>query len=69
MPDYASMCLDMLEYAYIFLNNSTFYDCNPLSDRKRDYLFQCLRKTISYSLKEHEAVFLMRQNGGWKYLI
>ena len=30
------------------------------------YLFECLQETRVYSLKEHEAVFLKRQNLIWK---
>ena len=28
----------------------------------RGYLFECLQETEGYSLKEHEAVFLKKQN-------
>ena len=43
--------------AFVLLPHS-----NPLPTWTHGYLFQCLYKTRSYSLKECEAVFLKRQN-------
>ena len=71
VPEYAWLCLNMPEYAWIYVNIPKsvwtvfalhFFHCNPLSTLTRDYLFQRLRKTRSYSLKEHETVFLTRQD-------
>ena len=64
MSKYAWISWNMCEYALICYNGfySTFIHCNSLSTWTRDYLFQRLRKTRSYSLKKHEAIFLKRQN-------
>ena len=55
---------NMHEYTYICLNGFcfTFRYCNPLSILTCSYLLQRLYETRSYSLKEHVAVFLKRQN-------
>ena len=39
-----------------------FPHCNPLSNRTRGYLFQCLFETTSYGLKNYKDVSLKRQN-------
>ena len=50
------------------------FDGDPiLLEQKLHYFFHSLHKTRSYSLKEHEAIFLKRQNllfsrSIWKYL-
>ena len=65
MPKYVWICLNMLEYAGIYLLDDfcvTSPLCNPLSAWMRGYLFQNLHETRSCSLKEHEVVFLTRQN-------
>ena len=65
MTKYVWICLNMLEYAGIYLLDDfcvTFPLCNPLSTWMRGYLSQNLHETISCSLKEHEVVFLTRQN-------
>ena len=61
---YAWISRNMCEYALICYNGfcSTFIHCNSLSTWTRDYLFQPLHKTRSYSLKKHETIFLKRQN-------
>ena len=58
------ICLSLTEYAGICLNGFcfTFPHCNPLSPWMCNHLSQCLHKTINYSLKEHEAVFMKRQS-------
>ena len=67
MPDCLWVCLNMSEYAIICLNlpewiffTSPF--CNNLSTRTSGYLPQRLNDTRNYSLEEHEAAFLKRQN-------
>ena len=72
MPGYVWISMNMLKYAWICLNRSAlflFYVFsfphlfnNPFSTSVRDYLFELLQETRRYGPKEHEAVFLKRQN-------
>ena len=57
----AWICLNMPIYAWICPNLSEWLllsYCNALSTWTRAYLFQRLRKTRSFGLKENDAVFL-----------
>ena len=72
MSGYVWICLNMLEYAWICLNlpewllfyispfSHLFY--NPFSTWTCRYLFERLQETRRYSLEEHEAVSLKKQN-------
>ena len=75
MPDYDWICLNMLEIAGICVNMPKsawmafvlhfsiphlFY--NLFSSGISGYLFERLKETKGYKLKENEAVFLKRQN-------
>ena len=62
-PEYVWMFGNMRECTYIHLNGScfTFARCNHLFTWTLGYLCQRLHETRSYSLKEHEVVFLRRQ--------
>ena len=72
MPGYIWISMNMLKYAWICLNRSAlflFYVFsfphlfnNPFSTSVRGYLFELLQETRRYGPKEHEAVFLKRQN-------
>ena len=79
MFEYVWLCLDMSEYARICVNMSKpalmdfvfYFSISPfvlqsLFYLNSGYLFECLQETRVYSLKEHEAVFLKRQNLIWK---
>ena len=67
-PWYVWICLNICEYAYIYLNDSfnislfPYLVYNLFSTWTRDYVFKILQETRGYNLKEHEAVFLKRQN-------
>ena len=60
MPEYVEICVNVPKSAWMafgFLSH-----CNPMSTWMRSYFFQCIYKSRSHSLKEHETVFLNRQN-------
>ena len=66
------ICVNVSKSAWLVF--VLFPHCNPLSTWMLGYLFQCLYKTRSWSLKNYEAAFLKRQNliffySSWKYLI
>ena len=58
MPEYAKIWLNVPKSARMAF--VLFPHSNPLSTF--GYLFQCLYKTVSYSLKDYQAVFFKRQN-------
>ena len=70
IPKYAWLSLSMPEHVWICHNMPklpewiffTFPFCNNLSARTSGYLPQRLNDTRNYSLEEHEAAFLKRQN-------
>ena len=72
MPGYVWISMNMLKYAWICLNRSALFlfyvfsfphlFSNPFSTSVRGYLFELLQETRRYGPKEHEAVFLKRQN-------
>ena len=68
MPDYVCVCLNMPGYSRIYVNipKSAWMTCFPfplwLHYTTRGSLFEGLQESRGYSLKEHEAVFLKRQN-------
>ena len=71
MPEYEWLCLNIPKYAGVYVNmrkaarmafalHSVFVI--PCLLWTRNYLFQQFHETRSYSLKEHEAIFLKRQD-------
>ena len=62
--NYSSTCLNMLEYVEICMNVPKYAwiilipHCNPLSIWMCGYLFQCLYKARSFTLKDYEAIIV-----------
>ena len=74
IPEYAWICLNMPEWLLFYISPFPHLFCNLLSTGTRDYLFERLQETRYYSLKDHEAFFLKRQNltffySSWKCFI
>ena len=60
----AWMCLNLSEWFFFF----SIPHCNPLFILTCGYLFQCLYKTRSFSLKDYEAVIINQSRIGTKVI-
>ena len=71
MPEYEWLCLNIPKYAGVYVNMRKaarmafalhFVFVIPCLLWTGNYLFQQFHETRSYNLKEHEAIFLKRQD-------
>ena len=65
MSEYAGICVNMPKYAGMaFVSHFLIsaFALQSLFNLQRSYSFESLQETSGYSLKEHEANFLKRQN-------
>ena len=65
MPEYTGICVNMHKCAWmllLYVPPFLYLFYNPFSTWRRDYLFERLQEGRGYGRKEHEAVFLKRQN-------
>ena len=65
VPEYAGKCMNIPKSVWIAFVSpfpTSPFVWQSLSTSTRGYLFERLQETRSYSRKEHEAVFLKRQN-------
>ena len=62
MPEYAWICLNLPEWPLFYIFSFPHFFCNPFFTWTRGNLFEGLQETRGYSLTEHAAVFMKKQN-------